>query len=484
MAVFRFFVCLFLLLLSSASFALDNGEFTYTIIDDGIEITGCVNEICPQNMVIPSEIQGHTVLEIGISAFQNSGIISLNIPASVLRIGKEAFRYNNIESLNLSDNLLTIGTNAFSTNRIKFLQLGNSITTITEGVFTNNNIHNLVIPDNVTRIDRSAFSVNPFNKVVFGHGLVSIGELAFGYGSSGRSITALFLGDMPRIISGSGNESFSRYSTSSKIYHCGGKDWSGSSITFSSYSGIYVISQYYDECTLDTDLDGKINFIDLDDDNDGVHDDFDAFPLLATEHQDSDSDGVGNNADSDDDNDGVVDVFDALPLDAGDSIDTDSDGMGNNIDQDDDGDGVADVIDTFPLDPNESSDSDGDGVGDNADFFPISAEYTLDSDLDQMPDAWERKYGLNPTDASDAVMDHDGDGLTALEEYEAGTIPLKILDIDANGSVDALTDGLMVLRYLFGLRGQGLISNGTASDAMRTEAADIEAYIQSLMPGF
>jgi hypothetical protein len=42
----------------------------------------------------------------------------------------------------------------------------------------------------------------------------------------------------------------------------------------------------------------------------------------------------------------------------------------------------------------------------------------------------------------------------------------------------------MVLRYLFGLRGQGLISNGTASDAMRTEAADVEAYIQSLMPDF
>jgi hypothetical protein len=140
-------------------------------------------------------------------------------------------------------------------------------------------------------------------------------------------------------------------------------------------------------------------------------------------------------------------------------------------------------LDIFPLDAFESADSDGDGVGDNADFFPNSAEYSLDSDLDQMPDAWERKYGLNPTDASDALLDQDNDGLTALEEYEAGTIPLKILDIDANGSVDALTDGLIILRYLFGLRGDNLVNSATASDAMRNDAADVEAYIQSLMPG-
>ena len=205
-------------------------------------------------------------------------------------------------------------------------------------------------------------------------------------------------------------------------------------------------------------------------------------PLIP--NYDIDNDGIANDIDADADNDGVVNEIDVFPFDSSEQLDRDTDGIGNNADADDDNDNVMDVIDLFPLDPNESADSDGDGVGDNADFFPNSAEYSLDSDLDQMPDAWERKYGLNPTDASDAVLDHDGDGLTALEEYEAGTIPLKILDIDANGSVDALTDGLMVLRYLFGLRGQGLISNGTASDAMRTEAADIEAYIQSLMPDF
>ena len=33
-----------------------------------------------------------------------------------------------------------------------------------------------------------------------------------------------------------------------------------------------------------------------------------------------------------------------------------------------------------------------------------------------------------------------------------------LADIDGNGEVDALTDGLMLLRYLFNLRGDSLIA--------------------------
>ena len=55
-------------------------------------------------------------------------------------------------------------------------------------------------------------------------------------------------------------------------------------------------------------------------------------------------------------------------------------------------------------------------------------------------------------------------------------------DIDGDGGVDALTDGLMLLRYLFGLRGATLISGATAVGADRSTAASVEAYIISLMP--
>jgi hypothetical protein len=41
----------------------------------------------------------------------------------------------------------------------------------------------------------------------------------------------------------------------------------------------------------------------------------------------------------------------------------------------------------------------------------------LDTDQDGMPDAWERRYQLNPKDATDRNLDPDHDGYTNLEEY-------------------------------------------------------------------
>jgi len=54
------------------------------------------------------------------------------------------------------------------------------------------------------------------------------------------------------------------------------------------------------------------------------------------------------------------------------------------------------------------------------------------------------------------------------------------LDIDDNGNIDALTDGLIVLRYLFGLTGDTLVKGVVAADANRVSAAEIEAHMAVL----
>ena len=51
-----------------------------------------------------------------------------------------------------------------------------------------------------------------------------------------------------------------------------------------------------------------------------------------------------------------------------------------------------------------------------------------DSDGDGMPDEWELRYGLNPYDASDAVLDCNGDGYTNIEKYINGIDPRKKID--------------------------------------------------------
>ena len=122
----------------------------------------------------------------------------------------------------------------------------------------------------------------------------------------------------------------------------------------------------------DFDMDLIPDCADIDDDNDGVKDENDAFPFDPTETNDNDDDGIGDNADPDDDNDGQTDVDELAcesdPLDAKSlAPDFDGDSSPDCVDPDDDNDGVDDDKDAFPFDPTETSDNDNDGIGDNAD---------------------------------------------------------------------------------------------------------------------
>ncbi|TQV89522.1 Calx-beta domain-containing protein [Aliikangiella coralliicola] len=153
------------------------------------------------------------------------------------------------------------------------------------------------------------------------------------------------------------------------------------------------------ESETNTDGDDLSDSIDPDDDNDGVEDSEDAFPLDSTESIDTDGDGIGNNADTDDDGDGVDDASDAFPLDATETTDSDGDGVGDNSD-------------AFPNDGTETVDTDGDGIGNNAD---------TDDDGDQIPDEIENQNGLDPLDSSDGNLDLDSDGVLNTDEAIDGT---------------------------------------------------------------
>lgn len=81
------------------------------------------------------------------------------------------------------------------------------------------------------------------------------------------------------------------------------------------------------------------------------------------------------------------------------------------------------------------ADSDGDGIPDSSDTNSKDGPYgdndgdsqlnyiDEDDDNDGMPDDYEKFYGLDQFDASDASIDSDGDGVSNLREYQAGTDP-------------------------------------------------------------
>jgi hypothetical protein len=64
-------------------------------------------------------------------------------------------------------------------------------------------------------------------------------------------------------------------------------------------------------------------------------------------------------------------------------------------------------------------------------------------------------------------------GNVAIESY-LGNLNL---DVDANGTSDALTDGLLVIRYMFGVTGNALTADAVASDCTRCSNTEIENYL-------
>jgi gliding motility-associated-like protein len=219
---------------------------------------------------------------------------------------------------------------------------------------------------------------------------------------------------------------------------------------------------------LDTDGDGIGNVCDEDDDNDGVTDTDDTFPLDATESADTDGDGIGDNADIDDDNDGILDTVDnCVYTPNADQLDTDADGIGNVCDTDDDGDGFSDadeitcgtdplLASSKPLDTDNDAipncvdtDDDGDGYSDTdeiacgSDSLDATSK-PLDTDLDIIPncidpdddnDGYLDENDAFPLDASEwldtdadgignkADTDDDGDGQLDTDEIACGSDP-------------------------------------------------------------
>jgi hypothetical protein len=192
--------------------------------------------------------------------------------------------------------------------------------------------------------------------------------------------------------------------------------------------------------------------------------------------------------------------------------DPDLDGLSNLFDDDDDGDGVKDDDDKFPLDTNEAFDTDNDGIGNNTDLDDDNDGFTDEEELADGTDPLSRfscRTGCFSFDVDEnlqaqpltdglLVIRHlfgfSGDALTSgavasdanrdASEVIASylTDADSELDIDGDGESKPLTDGLLLIRYLFGFSGDSLVSGAIGSNATRNTAEAVEAYIKERVP--
>ncbi|MDG1495358.1 MAG: hypothetical protein P8Q91_05750 [Porticoccaceae bacterium] len=89
-------------------------------------------------------------------------------------------------------------------------------------------------------------------------------------------------------------------------------------------------------------------------------------------------------------------------------------------------------------------------------------------------------FGLNNTALTDGVIG-SGAVYTTSTAIDSRLISLgNKVDIDSDGEVDALTDGLLILRYLFGLRGDSLIAGALSEGSDRSTVNQIEEYMASI----
>ena len=143
------------------------GNYKYTLLEDGTaEILSYwvdyywADDDSSKELVIPEELDGHTVTSIGNGAMGDNGFTRVVIPDTVTRIGDSAFSFcQYLESVVIPDSVTEIGQKAFIyCFALADLTIPDSVTKIGDKAFMGcHALTSVTIPDSVTELGENPF---------------------------------------------------------------------------------------------------------------------------------------------------------------------------------------------------------------------------------------------------------------------------------------------------------------------------------------
>ena len=162
---------------------IQNMACTYEENGSGITVTGYEGEL-PDDLILPGEINGKTVIAIGDNAFWGcDSLTSVTIPDSVTSIGNGAFgNCDSLTSVTIPDSVTIIGGWAFAwCYSLTSVAIPDSVTSIGGHAFAwCYSLTSVTIPDSVTIIGGWAFSsCDSLTSVTIPDSVTSIGDNAF-----------------------------------------------------------------------------------------------------------------------------------------------------------------------------------------------------------------------------------------------------------------------------------------------------------------
>ena len=436
-----------LVLLLISGYAFSDSEYLYNELEDGVEIAGCKG-YCS---LLPEKVDGKNVIGISDYAFNinvftgfgwsltwnyrfnsetdssyidesawfNNIEYSPDLPIAILgqspegqdprfedrTLYPEQFISNlhNLSSIKIPPGYQYLGANFFSSNSLKNVSLNEGLQTIGRDAFASNGIRDIVIPDSVSEISSGAFSENPLSHIIFLGNRPSIGRAAF----ASRYMSECIYDSRGDLIRGSID--CSAVTERPPILPCVSKAY------FTEDMPILVLGLEPQGCEYRDDA------------------------IFSSQEGWGPIDPPG----------ALTDLI----------LESSLDGLFDDISG---GDYDYRQTESFILDLDELTEL--------ASQHPVS-EISNSFSLEDMHPPKIYYCSGNLGWPGEPI-----NGVTPEERY----CDSVVWDIDQNNSVDALTDGLLLMRYAFGLRGDSLTENVISSDSLIDKAA-VEQNIEQIM---